>query len=40
MTVKWVLGGMKKTPEEMSKALVEAVPPKLGDVLTKLNLLS
>ncbi|MBS6646534.1 MAG: TetR/AcrR family transcriptional regulator C-terminal domain-containing protein [Clostridiaceae bacterium] len=40
MTVKWVLGGMKKTPEEMSKALVDAVPPKLGQVLNDLKLLS
>lgn len=39
MTEKWVLGGMKKTPEEMSQALVDAVPPKLGAVLTSLNLL-
>ena len=30
MTVKWVLGGMKDSPEEMAKKLVEALPPKLA----------
>lgn len=39
MTVKWVLGEIKKTPEEMSLALVEAMPPKLRIVLETLNLL-
>jgi len=39
MTEKWILGGMKKTPAEMAQALVEAVPPKLGKVLTDLKLL-
>lgn len=39
MTGKWILGGMKKSPEEMAGALVDAVPMKLGAVLEELNLL-
>lgn len=39
MTVKWVLGGMKDSPEEMAYKLVEAMPPKLTQVLERLNLL-
>ena len=39
MTVKWVLGGMKDTPREMSDKLVEAMPPKLAEVFGKLKLL-
>lgn len=39
MTVKWVLGGMKDTPEEMAGRLVEAMPPKLAEVFAKLDLL-
>lgn len=39
MTVKWVLGGMKDTPEEMAGKLVEAVPPKLARVFDSLGLL-
>lgn len=38
MTVKWVLGGMKKTPHEMSEALAEAIPPKLADIFEKAGL--
>jgi len=39
MTVKWVLGGMKDSPEEMAKKLVEALPPKLARVFDELQLL-
>lgn len=39
MTVKWVLGGMKDTPEQMSKKLVDAIPPKLAEVFQELGLL-
>ena len=39
MTVKWVLGGMKDSPREMSDKLVEAMPPKLAEVFGKLKLL-
>ena len=39
MTVKWVLGGMKASPKEMSRQLVEAMPPKLSEVFSKLELL-
>lgn len=39
MTEKWILGGMKKSPEEMAQSLVEALPPKLADVLAKRKLM-
>lgn len=39
MTVKWVLGGMKDLPQEMSHKLVEAMPPKLAEVFDRLKLL-
>ncbi len=39
MTVKWVLGGMKATPGEMSAKLVEAIPPKLEQLFRELGLL-
>jgi Transcriptional regulator len=39
MTVKWVLGGMKDTPAQMSDKLVDAMPPKLADVFRALGLL-
>lgn len=39
MTEKWVLGGMKASPEEMSRKLVEAMPPKLAQVFSELGLL-
>ena len=39
MTVKWVLGGMKDSPEQMARTLVEAMPPKLAEVFGKLELL-
>lgn len=40
MTVKWVLGGMKDTPQQMADKLVEAIPPKLAGVFEALGLLS
>lgn len=39
MTVKWVLGGMKASPKEMSDQLVEAIPPRLGEMFARLGLL-
>lgn len=39
MTVKWVLGGMKSSPGEMSAKLVEAMPLKLAQVFSELELL-
>lgn len=39
MTVKWVLTGMKRTPEEMAKSLVDAMPEKLGREFGVLGLL-
>lgn len=39
MTVKWVLGGMKDSPQEMSAKLVDAMPGKLAEVFGKLELL-
>ena len=38
MTVKWILTGMKDTPEAMAVKLVEAMPPKLAKVMEKLGL--
>lgn len=39
MTSKWVLGGMKDSPEEMARKLVDAMPPKLAQVFEQLGLL-
>ena len=39
MTEKWVLGGMKDFPAQMSYKLVEAMPPKLEKVFSELGLL-
>ncbi len=39
MTEKWVLGGMKDSPREMSEKLVEAMPPKLEAVFRENGLL-
>lgn len=39
MTVRWVLGKIKGTPEEMAEALVSAMPSELSDVFKKLELL-
>lgn len=38
MTSKWVLGGMKDSPEEIAKKLVDAMPPKLADLFERLGL--
>lgn len=38
MTVKWVLSGMPKTPQDMAKTLVEAMPPKLSAVFEEAGL--
>ena len=37
MTVQWVLGERKSTPQEMAKALVSAMPSELYDVMKQLN---
>lgn len=39
MTSKWVLGGMKDTPEDMARKLVDAMPPRLSKVFGELGLL-
>ena len=39
MTVQWVLGKIKGSPEEMAESLVDAMPAELGDVFRKLELL-
>lgn len=39
MTVQWVLGERKSTPQEMAKALVSAMPSELYDVMKQLNLM-
>lgn len=38
MTVQWVLGERKSTPQGMAKALVSAMPSELYDVMKQLNL--
>ena len=39
MTVKWVLSGMKQTPEEMAASLTEAMPPRLAAVFSEAGLM-
>ena len=39
MTVKWVLTGMKSTPEEIAKSLVDDMPEKLGREFRVLGLI-
>ncbi|WP_333649557.1 TetR/AcrR family transcriptional regulator C-terminal domain-containing protein [Lacrimispora sp.] len=39
MTVKWVLSGMKQSPEEMALSLTEAMPPGLAAVFTEVGLI-
>lgn len=39
MTVKWVLGGMKEEPAEMSKRLVAALPGPLRELFARLSFL-
>ena len=38
MTVKWVLGGMKETPEEMARLLVDAMPEAIFGLFQQLGL--
>lgn len=39
MTVQWVLGKRKATPEELAKALTEAMPAELAEVFRRLKLI-
>ena len=39
MTVKWVLGGMKEAPSEMSRRLVSALPENLKELFSRLSFL-
>ena len=39
MTTQWVLGDMKKRPEEMARILVAAMPAELETLFKKLELL-
>ena len=39
MTVQWVLGERKSTPEEMAKRLVDAMPAQLAEVFATLGLI-
>ena len=40
MTVQWVLGELKCTPEGLAKILTEGMPGKLVEIFTKLEILS
>ncbi len=40
MTVKWVLGEMECTPEELASVLVDGMPGKLSELFGKLEILS
>mgnify|MGYP002698283956 FL=1 len=39
MTVKWVLGGMREAPREMSRRLVAALPEQLSELFASLSFL-
>lgn len=39
MTVKWVLDGMQKTPEELAQLMIDAMMPKLYNAFEKSGLL-
>ena len=39
MTVQWVLGKTKGTPEQMAGALVDAMPSELEEVFRRLELI-
>lgn len=39
MTVQWVLGGMKATPEEMARLLADAMPEAVAHLFKKLGLI-
>ena len=40
MTVQWVLGELKCTPEGLAKILTEGMPGKLVEIFTKLEILN
>ena len=37
MTVEWAVGGMKESPEEMADLLIAALPVKLEELLSSLQ---
>ena len=39
MTVRWVLGKIKVTPEQMAESLVDAMPAELAELFRELELL-
>lgn len=39
ITTNWIIKGMKNSSEEMSQIMVDAIPPKLGEVFRKCNLI-
>ena len=40
MTVKWVLGEMECTPQELAVVLVDGMPGKLSELFEELKILS
>lgn len=40
MTVKWVLGGIKCSPEQLALQLVQSMPSKLEQLFTELKILA
>ncbi len=39
MTVKWVLNGVKESPEKLAETMIQAMPEELSKVFKKLNIL-
>lgn len=39
MTVRWVLGGMRKSPEDLAKLMISAMPEKIVRIFTAVGLL-
>ena len=39
MTVRWVLGKIKATPEQMAESLVDAMPAGLAELFRRLELM-
>lgn len=39
MTLQWLMGNIKSTPEELARQLVDAMPPQLGQVFRNLEFL-
>ena len=39
ITVRWVLGKIKVTPEQMAESLVDAMPAELAELFRELELL-